>query len=90
MPYAIERNNMEVPMQDETAKTLLDKTNSILIETLTELKAIDNAISGQRPDVKEPPISSTSEECLLTTLREQNCLSAEILEVARHIKGGLW
>lgn len=90
MPYAIERNNMEIPMQDETAKTLLDKTNSILIETLTELKSIDNAISGQRPDVKEPPISGNSEECLLTTLREQNRLSAEILEIARHIKGGLW
>lgn len=88
-------NNATIPtteavrVQTETvnAKAILENMDAILKELMGELERIDGAIYSPRPfEEKNEP----REECLLETLLRQREVAQSLLDLAIHIREGLW
>ena len=77
-----------VPVErQETAKEILENMDAILKELMGELVRIDEAIYSQRPcEEKNEP----RDECLLETLSRQGYTAQALLDIAIHIREGLW
>ena len=75
----------------ETAKSILEEMDAILKELHDELRRINDAIYS--PQNVESTIGSnepTAPECLLGTLSRQRSVAKASLDLAIHIREGLW
>ena len=71
----------------ESAKSILENTDTILKELGCQLREIDDIIySGSKveADANEP-----KDSCLLYTLNRQRSLAGDLLQIALHIREGL-
>ena len=72
----------------ETAKAILEEMDGILKELANELRRIDDAIYSPNnvgEDSNEP-----KQECFLGTLDRQRLVAKASLDLAVHIREGLW
>ena len=72
----------------ETAKAILENMDAILKELFAELRRIDEAIYSPRnvgENVNEP-----KQDCFLVTLDRQRNTAKALLDLAIHIREGLW
>lgn len=76
-------------IDDEPAKVILEKTDGLLDELANELRCIEEAVFSPKPQSGMPPIQEP-DTCLLATLRRQNTAVRVLLEIAIHIRNGLW
>lgn len=81
-------NTTAVEIDDVPAKVILEKTDGLLDELANELRSIEEAIFAPRP--QEIPSIQEQDSCLLATLKRQNNVALELLEIAAHIRKGLW
>ena len=73
----------------ETAKSIIECTNGILLELENELNAIDAAIFS--PKVNNGNMTGEPKnECLLAIIGSQREQAEKLLRTARHIRDGLW
>jgi hypothetical protein len=74
--------------ETETAKEILENMDVILKELFAELRRIDDAIYSPRTvgeNANEP-----KQECFLGTLDRQRNVAQALLDLAIHIREGLW
>ena len=76
-------------IDDLPAKVILEKTDGLLDELGNELRGIEEAIFSPQPQKGETPIQGP-DTCLLDTLKRQNNAAQVLLEIAAHIRRGLW
>lgn len=72
----------------ETAKSVLEEMDGILKELYDELRRIDDAIYSPKnvgENANEP-----KQECFLGTLNRQRGVAKASLDLAVHIREGLW
>lgn len=72
----------------EPAKEMLENMDVILTELGQELVRIDSAIYS--PRVAEERKNDPVNECLLGTLNRQRATAQKLLDLAIHIREGLW
>lgn len=82
-------NVTAVEINDEPAKVVLEKTDGLLDELANELRSIEEAIFSPQPQSEMPPIQEP-DTCLLDTLKRQNKAALALLQIAAHIRRGLW
>ena len=71
----------------ESAKTILEYMDAILEDLESELTKIDSAIYSPKPaDTTNAP----KDECMLGTLNRQRKMAEGLLNLAVHIREGLW
>lgn len=75
----------------ETAKSVLEEMDAILKELSGELRRINDAIySPQNVDNTVVSNEPTAPDCLLGTLTRQRVVAKDSLNLAIHIREGLW
>ena len=72
----------------ETAKEILENMDAILKELFAELRRIDDAIYSPR-NVEENA-NEPKQDCILATLHRQRNTARALLDLAIHIREGLW
>ena len=75
-------------IREETAKVILVDIDAILKELGAELRRIDDAIYS--PKNREENTNEPMDECLLGQLARQRYVAQELLNLAIHIREGLW
>ena len=73
----------------EPANSVLEEMDTILKELCSELRRIDDAIYSPR-NVGENANEPAAPECLLGTLSRQRLVAKGLLDLAVHIREGLW
>lgn len=73
----------------ETAKSVLEEMDGILKELCDELRRIDDAIYSPK-NVENSKPNEPTQECLLGTLNRQRGVAKTSLDLAIHIREGLW
>lgn len=75
----------------ETAKSVLEEMDGILKELCDELRRIDDAIySPKNVGCADDSNKPAPQECLLGTLNRQRLVAKASLDLAVHIREGLW
>lgn len=82
-------NVTAVEIDDVPAKVILEKTDGLLDELANELRSIEEAIFAPKQECKMPP-TQEPDSCLLNTLKRQNEAACVLLQIAAHIRKGLW
>ena len=75
-------------IKPETAKSIMENMDVILKELFAELRRIDDAIYSPR-NVGENS-NEPKQECFLGTLERQRNTAQALLDLAIHIREGLW
>ena len=75
----------------ETAKSVLEEIDAILKELSDELRRIDDAIySPRNVGVNANDSNEPKQDCFLGTLNRQRLVAKASLDLAIHIREGLW
>lgn len=79
----------EMIAEEQPAKVILERTDGLLDELANELRGIEDAIFS--PESRDRmPLIQEPDNCLLDTLKRQNNAAYELLQIAAHIRKGLW
>lgn len=73
----------------ESAKSILENTDTILKELGCQLRQIDDIIYSPSKSKAEPIANEPQDSCLLYTLNRQRNLAGDLLQIALHIREGL-